>query len=96
MTIAVPTSGGWTFAAQVEEDEFGMLSLNSPNRVTGKRQGHCLLLAVLKVGWRIVESTPEERPERERAAVHNRAKGHHDQRRIAGRASSRRAQSTTA
>ena len=38
-----------------------MLWLNSPNRVTGKRQGRALLTAVLKIGWRIVESTPEER-----------------------------------
>ena len=38
-----------------------MLWLNSPNRVTGERQGRCLLSAVLKIGWRIVESTPEER-----------------------------------
>ena len=61
MTIAVPTSGGWTFEAQLEEDEWHMLWLNSPNRVMGKRQGRCLLSAVLKIGWRIVESTPEER-----------------------------------
>jgi hypothetical protein len=32
-----------------------------PNRVTGKRQGLCLLTAPLKIGWRIVESTPKER-----------------------------------
>ena len=57
MTIAVPTSGGWTFEAHLEEDEFGMLWLNSPNRVTGKRQGRYLLSAVLKIGWRIVESS---------------------------------------
>jgi hypothetical protein len=61
MTIAVPTSGGWTFQATLEQDDHGMLWHNAPSRVTGKRQGRYLLTAVLKIGWRIVESTPEER-----------------------------------
>ena len=61
VTIAVPTSGGGTFEATLEEDEWHMLWLNSPNRVTGKRQGRFLLSAVLKIGWRIEQSTPEER-----------------------------------
>jgi hypothetical protein len=51
VTIAAP---GWTFEVQLEEDEWHMLWLNSPNRVTGKREGRYLLSAVLKVGWRIV------------------------------------------
>ena len=55
MTIAVPTSGGWTLQATLEEDEWHMLWLNAPSRVSGKRQGRYLLTAVL------VESTPEER-----------------------------------
>ena len=37
-----------------------MLWLNSPNRVTGKRQGRYVLSAALKIGWWIVESTPAE------------------------------------
>ena len=45
MTIAAP---GWTFEAQLEEDEFSMLWLNTRNLVTGKRQGPYLLSAVLK------------------------------------------------
>ena len=61
MTLSVPTSGGWTFQATPEEDEFHMLWLNSPNRITGKRQGRYLLTAVLTLGWRIVDSTPAER-----------------------------------
>jgi hypothetical protein len=60
VTITGPTSGGWTFEAQLEEDEWHMLWLNSPNRVTGKRQGRYLLSAVLKVGWHIVKASPEE------------------------------------
>ena len=51
---------GETFEAQLEEDEWHMLWLNSPNRVTGKRQGRYLLSAVLKIGWRIVKASPEE------------------------------------
>jgi hypothetical protein len=51
MRISVPTSGGWTFEAELEEDEWHMLWLNAPNRVTGKRQSRCLLTAVLKIGW---------------------------------------------
>jgi hypothetical protein len=57
VTIAAP---GWTFEAQLEEDEWHMLWLNSPNLVTGKRQGRYLLSAVFKVGWRIVRASPEE------------------------------------
>jgi hypothetical protein len=57
MTIAAP---GWTFTAELEEDEFHMLWLNTPNLVTGKRQGRYLLSAVLKIGWRIVNASPEE------------------------------------
>jgi hypothetical protein len=57
VTIAAP---GWTFEAQLEEDEWHMLWLNSPNRVTGKRQGRYLLSAVLKIGWRIVRASPAE------------------------------------
>ena len=49
MTIAAP---GWTFEAQLEQNEFDMLWLNTPNLVTGKRQGRYLLSAVLKIGWR--------------------------------------------
>ena len=49
-----------TFQAQLEHDEFHMRSLNSPNRITGKRQGRYLLSAVLKIGWRIVRASPEE------------------------------------
>jgi hypothetical protein len=55
VTIAVPTSGGWTFKATLEEDEHHMLWLNHPNRSSGKRQGRYLLTAVLKIGWRIVD-----------------------------------------
>ena len=61
MTISVPTSGGWTFEAQLEEDEWHMLWLLKRYRPTGTVQGRHLLTAVLKIGWRIVESTPEER-----------------------------------
>jgi hypothetical protein len=61
MTIAVPTSGGWTLEAQLEEDEHGMLWLIWPNRAPGEWHGRHLLTAALKVGWRILESTPEER-----------------------------------
>jgi len=34
--------------------------LNTPNLVTGKRQGRYLLSAVLKIGWRIVSASPHE------------------------------------
>jgi len=61
VTIAVPTSGGWTLAATLEEDEHGMLWLVWPNRAPGKRYGQHLLTAALKIGWRISHSTPEER-----------------------------------
>ncbi len=46
--------------AQLEEDEWHMLWLNTPNLVTGKRQGRYLLSAVLKIGWRIVAASPDE------------------------------------
>jgi len=57
VTIAAP---GWTFEGTLEEDEWHMLWLNSPNLVTGKRQGRYLLSAVLTIGWRIVNASPEE------------------------------------
>ena len=59
--MAITFHGGDNFEAQLEEDEWHMLWLNSPKRVTGKHQGRYLLTAVLKIGWRIVESTPAER-----------------------------------
>jgi hypothetical protein len=61
MTIAVPTSGGWTFLAQLEEDEWHLLWLVTRWRPTGAVQSRCLLTAALKNGWRIVESTADER-----------------------------------
>ena len=61
MTIAVPTSGGWTFQAQLEEDEWHMLWLVKRYGPTGTVQGRYLLTAVLTIGWRIVDSTPAER-----------------------------------
>src|SRR4051794_9984747 len=60
VTIAGPTSGGWTFEAQLEEDEWHMLWLNSPNSVAGKHQGRYLLSAVFKIGSRIVSASPGE------------------------------------
>jgi len=56
-SIAAP---GWTSDAQLDQDEFNMLWLNTPNLVTGKRQGRYLLSAVLKIGWGIVKASPEE------------------------------------
>ena len=44
------------------QDDHRCCGLHWPNAVTGKRQGQCLLTAVLKIGWRIVASTPEELP----------------------------------
>jgi hypothetical protein len=42
VTIAVPTSGGWTFEAQLEDDEFHMLWLVQRHRRTGERSwGSC-------------------------------------------------------
>ena len=52
MKIAVPTSGGWTLEAQLEEDAHGMSWLHSPNRVTGKRQGRCLM-DLIRFGGRV-------------------------------------------
>jgi hypothetical protein len=53
--VMVPTASAITRAST------GILWLNSPNHVTGKRQGRRLLSAVLKMGWLILESTPQER-----------------------------------
>jgi hypothetical protein len=58
VTLAAP---GWTFEAQLGEDEWHMLWLNTPNLVTGKRQGRYLLSAVLKIGCQIINATPAER-----------------------------------
>ena len=60
VTIAVPTSGGWTFEAQLEEDEFHMLWLVQRYKRRGKRQLSLLLSAALKTGCRIVSASPEE------------------------------------
>ena len=61
MTIHIP-DGGPPIEAQLEEDEWHMLWLAETNRVDWHSvQGRYLLTAVLKIGWRIVESTPEER-----------------------------------
>ena len=57
MTIA---ASGETLAAQLEEDEFHMLWLIHRNRRNSGRV-QILLSAALQTGWRIVESTPEER-----------------------------------
>ena len=57
MTIAVPTSDGWTSEAQLEE-ELGVLMLYQPSRA--KRIAFYPLAAVLKLGWRIVSASPEE------------------------------------
>ena len=61
MTIAVPTSGGWTFEATLEEDEWHLVWLLKRHRSTGTVQGRYLLTAMLTIGWRILESTPNER-----------------------------------
>ena len=58
MTIAVPTSGGWTFEAELVADGSGVLMLYEPSRA--KRRMFCQLAAVLKIGWRIVSASPEE------------------------------------
>jgi hypothetical protein len=58
VTIAVPISGGWTFAAEVVADGSGVLMLYEPSRA--KRRTFCQLAAVLTIGWRIVEASPEE------------------------------------
>jgi len=48
VTISLPTSGGCTLGATLEQDGFGMLWLHWPNLVTGKPQGRALLTAPLK------------------------------------------------
>jgi hypothetical protein len=61
VTIAVPTSGGWTLAATLEEDEFGMLWLVDGRLGTGKPRVWLLLSAALKNGCKIVSATRAER-----------------------------------
>jgi hypothetical protein len=58
MTIAVPTSSGWTFDAELVADDSGVLMPYEPSRA--KRRRFCQLAAVLKIGWRIVAASPEE------------------------------------
>ena len=58
MTIAVLTSGGWTFNATLEEDEFHLLWLVKGYDGTGTLQ--LLLSATFKTGWRIMDATPAE------------------------------------
>ena len=53
MTIAVPTSGGWTFNATLDEDEFHMLWLVKGYGGTGTPHLRLLLSATFKTGWRI-------------------------------------------
>jgi hypothetical protein len=59
VTISLPATGE-TSGPQLEEDEFNMLWLVHRNRRNSGRV-QILLSAALKIGWRIVESTPEER-----------------------------------
>ena len=61
MTIAVPTSGGWTFNATLEEDEFHMLWLVKHYGGTATPHLRLLLSTTFKTGWRIVDTTPDER-----------------------------------
>ena len=56
VTIAVRTSGGWTFEAQLEEDEFQMLWLVQRHSRTGKRR----MWSCFKHGCRSVTATPAE------------------------------------
>jgi len=72
VTIAVPTSGGWTFEAQLEEDEWHMLWLVRRHGGTGKRQLWIFVSAALKNNWHIVNATPAER---ELLAAHRFASG---------------------
>jgi hypothetical protein len=58
MTITAAAKGE-TFEAQLEEDEFHMLSLVHRNRRNSGRV-QILLSAALQTGWRIVQSSPEE------------------------------------
>ena len=73
MTIAVPTSGGWTFQATLEEDEFQMLWL--VKRGTAAQGSHtcgscCLPRSRLAAGlW-----TPR-RPSERLLEAHGRASG---------------------
>jgi hypothetical protein len=57
----VPTSGGETFDAQLEEDEFRMLWLVDRHPRTRERRVWLLLSAALKNGCDIVNATPAER-----------------------------------
>jgi hypothetical protein len=59
MTIAVPTSGGETFEAQLEDDEFHMLWLINRSRRSGGRV-QVMLSAALQTGWSIVRVSAEE------------------------------------
>ncbi len=45
--------------AELVADESGVLMLYEPSRA--KRRTFCQLGAVLKIGWRIVAASPEER-----------------------------------
>jgi hypothetical protein len=58
MTIALPLSDE-TFEAELEADESGVLMLYEPSRA--KHLAFYPLAAVLKIGWRIVSASPEER-----------------------------------
>jgi hypothetical protein len=60
MTIELPLSGE-TFEADLKEDDRGVLWLHEPSRVSDERMGFYLLGDVLKIGWRIVQASPEER-----------------------------------
>ena len=60
MTLQIPDDGP-PFEAELVEGEFSMLWLHLTNS-RGERMGVRGLLSVaLTLGWRIVESTPEER-----------------------------------
>jgi hypothetical protein len=57
VTIADPTSGGWTLEAQLVA-EHGVLMLYEPSRA--KHRAFDALAAVLRLGWRVVSASPEE------------------------------------
>ena len=59
MTIELPLSGE-TFEGELKEDDSGALWLHEMNRVSNERMGFYLLADVLKIGWRIVNASPEE------------------------------------
>jgi hypothetical protein len=59
VTIELPLSGE-TFEAELKEDDGGVLSLHERNRVSDERMECYLLEDVLKIGWRIVQASPEE------------------------------------